>query len=300
MEFMASFTCNICGTYNEVEHFATEPASCGCGSNVRLRALVHLISMEIFGQSFPLPEFPRLKAITGLGMTDKECYSALLAQKFSYTNTYYDRDPRFDITERHSQAYGTYDFMVSADVLEHIAPPLDRALEETCLLLKSHGFLAATVYCDVSNESREHFPDLHEYRIVPLGGSRVLVNRRRDGTFEVTDNLKFHGGTGSTLEMRDLGITGLEAALLRAGFREVSYLTDDIPEIGVLFDHDVSQPLIARKAPVVFDGNARRQLIDLWRREREQVGRLKAEMRLAAQSRWLRLGRMFGVGPKLM
>src|SRR5690242_7055973 len=29
-----AFTCNICGACNVVEHFATEPASCGCGSNV--------------------------------------------------------------------------------------------------------------------------------------------------------------------------------------------------------------------------------------------------------------------------
>ena len=299
MDVMAPFTCNVCGTYNQGERFATEPASCGCGSNVRLRALVHLISMELFGVSFPLPDFPRLQAIAGLGMTDKECYSAALARKFDYTNTYYDRDPRLDIAERHPQAYGAYDFIVSADVLEHIAPPLDRALEETCLLLKPHGFLAATVYCDPGDELREHFPGLHEYRIVPLGGSPVLINRRRDGTVEITGDLKFHGGSGATLEMRDLGIAGLEAALLRAGFQEVSFLTDDIPEIGVFFDHDVSQPLIARKEPFILGGNARRELINLWRSERQQAAGLEARMRLAAQSRWLRLGRLFGAGPKL-
>ena len=76
-------------------------------------------------------------------------------------------------------------------------------------------------------------------------------------------------------------------------------LTDDIPEIGVYFDHDVSQPLIARKEPFVLDRNATRQLVDLWRSEREQVTGLDARMRLAARSRWLRLGRLFGAGPKL-
>jgi SAM-dependent methyltransferase len=299
MEGMASFTCNICGRYNEVERFATEPASCGCGSNVRLRALVHLLSMELFGLSLPLPEFPRIEAIAGLGMTDKECYAAPLAQKFSYANTFYARDPRFDISARHPREYGAYDFMLSADVLEHIAPPLERALEETCLLLKPHGFLAATVYCDAGGELREHFPDLHDYRIVPLGGAPVLINRRRDGTVEISSDLKFHGGSGATLEMRDLGLAGLEAALLRSGFREVSYLTDDIPEIGVHFDHDVSQPFIARKEPFVFDGDARRQLIERWRSERRQAAGLEARMGLAAQSRWLRLGRLFGAGPRL-
>jgi hypothetical protein len=33
-------------------------------------------------------------------------------------------------------------------------------------------------------------------------------------------------------------------------------------------------------------------------RERERAGRLAAQMRLASRSRWLRLGRKLGLGPK--
>ena len=75
------------GRYLELEHIATEPASCPCGSNVRTRALVHLVSMELFGRSIILKEFPRLKGIRALGMTDKECYASVLAGKFDYINT---------------------------------------------------------------------------------------------------------------------------------------------------------------------------------------------------------------------
>jgi len=196
---MVSFTCNICGAYNQVEHFATEPASCDCGSNVRSRALIHLLSMELFGQSLPLTEFPTLKAIRGLGMTDKEGYAKILADKFDYTNTFYDREPRFDFTESHPQLTGAYDFILSADVLEHIAPPVERALEEVCRLLKPRGFLGITIYCNPGDQMREHFPDLDEYRVVPLGESVVLINRRRDGALEIRDKLIFHGGSGSTL-----------------------------------------------------------------------------------------------------
>ena len=64
---MVRFTCNICSAYNEVEQFASEPATCACGSNVRLRALIHLLSNELFGRSLPLPAFPKMKAIRGLG-----------------------------------------------------------------------------------------------------------------------------------------------------------------------------------------------------------------------------------------
>ena len=95
---------------------------------MRLRALIHLLSVELFGRSLPLPGFPKLKAIRGLGMSDKDCYNGLLAEKFDYTNTFYDREPRLDFTESHPELAGQYDFILSADVLEHIAPPVERAL----------------------------------------------------------------------------------------------------------------------------------------------------------------------------
>ena len=286
-----TFTCNICGTRNSVENFATEPATCGCGSNVRLRALIHLLSMELFGVSMPLSEFPHLKSIRGIGMTDKECYAGRLAEKFDYTNTHYDREPRLDITQSHPDLAGTCDFLLAADVLEHIAPPVESAMEEMCRLLKPTGFLGVTIYRHPSDKMREHFPDLHEYRVVPLGETNVLVNRRRDGTLEVQDGLIFHGGTGETLEMREFGITALQNKLTAAGFQAVHLLAEDIPEIGVVFDPDVSQPLIARKQPYALGGAARRELIEQWRRQSAEIG-------LAAQSRWIKLGRSLGVGPK--
>src|SRR5258705_8594094 len=123
---MVSFTCNVCGSYNEIEQFASEPATCACGSNVRLRALIHLLSIELFGRSIPLPEFPRMKDIRGLGMPDKECCAQLLAEKFDYTNTFYDREPRFDSTQADESLWGRYDFILSADVLEHVGPPIER------------------------------------------------------------------------------------------------------------------------------------------------------------------------------
>ena len=66
--------------------FAIEPASCACGSNVRVRALIHLLSVELFGHSIVLADFPVMKSIRGLGMTDKACYADVLASKFDYKN----------------------------------------------------------------------------------------------------------------------------------------------------------------------------------------------------------------------
>lgn len=295
------FTCNICGLFNQVQRFATEPASCACGSNVRVRALIHLLSTELFGRNIPLVQFPRLPCIRGLGMTDQENYAEILASKFSYTNTFYDCEPRLDFSEPHPQLSDSYDFILSADVFEHVAPPVERAMNEVCRMLKPTGFLAATVPCTPDDQLREHFPELFEYRVVPIGESAVLINRRRDGALEVKQDLVFHEGRGATLEMRQFGVTLLRAKLLAAGFREVHFLTENLPEIGILFDQDVSQPLIARKAPFALDRTAQIQLADQWRAAQGRIleaDRLTAQVRMASKSRWLRLGRRLGLGPR--
>src|ERR1017187_2154875 len=121
---MVCFTCNICGADNEVEHFASEPATCACGSNVRLRALIHLLSIELFGRSLPLHGFPQMKAIRGLGMSDKDCYNGLLAEKFDYTNTFYDREPRLDFTESHPELEIQAGFAVELVQCFHHAVPV--------------------------------------------------------------------------------------------------------------------------------------------------------------------------------
>jgi SAM-dependent methyltransferase len=320
---MVEFVCNVCGSRNAIAQaeFATEPATCACGSNVRTRALIHLLSLELFGRSLLLPEFPRLKSLRALGMSDKPCYASRLQEKFDYRNTFYDREPRLDFSQPYVDLHGTLDFIVSADVLEHVAPPVEATLTEVFRLLKPHGFLVATVPCSSAEMLREHFPNLHQYRILPLGGASVLVNRRRDGRLEVTGDLAFHGGVGATLEMRQFTTAALYENLLAAGFTDTRFFNENVPEFGILFDYDVSQPLIAAKQQsFALAGAARADMVDLWRAAEDSAGRdrelaAKAEnaarqtralnetlterLRLAARSRWLRLGRAFGVGPRL-
>ena len=298
-----AFVCNICGKQNSTTNFATEPASCPCGSNVRVRALIHLLSLELFGHSMVLADFPVMKSIRGLGMTDKACYADVLANKFDYRNTHYDREPRLDFTQRHPELYGQYDFILSADVLEHVAAPVERTLEEAYSLLNARGILGMTIYCNPAGGMREHFPELNDYRLIHLGEKPVLINRRRDGTLEVTDDLIFHGGTGATLEMREFGITGLQSKLRDAGFRGFEILTANVPEFGIIFDSDVSQPLLARKEPFVMTIAMAAELVQRWQESVDQSARASEELerktRVAAESKWLRLGRRFGLGPEL-
>jgi hypothetical protein len=211
--------------------------------------MLHLLSVELLGRSIPLAEFPQLRSIRGLGLSDHEFYAGTLRDKFSYINTFLDREPRLDCTKHNRESYGAYDFILAADVLEHIAPPLDRALNEITSLLKPNGFLCVTVFCGLDADAREHFPGLFEYKVVQLGSKFVLVNMTAEGRSEVYDNITLHAGVGETVEMRTLGKGSLLAALRDAGFSEVEFLSQCIPEFGVEFDGETSQPLIARKAP---------------------------------------------------
>ena len=295
---MIQFTCNVCAKDNLAADLRRETPTCtGCGSNLRIRSMIRLLSTELFGKAIPLTEFPPLPQIKGLGLSDDWRYAAILANKFSYTNTCYDREPFLDIAKRHPDLYGTYDFIVSSEVFEHIPAPVERALEECHKLLKPNGFLCATVPFDSEGETREHYPDLYEYATVNLGGRPVLVNRRKDGSIEVHEALIFHRGAGATLEMREFSQAGLVGKLLGAGF------------ISVIFDSEYpegafSMPLIARKArfvlregdqPMADDLVRQLQIVEL----RSKVADLETKLRGVAESRWIKLGNRIGLGPRL-
>jgi SAM-dependent methyltransferase len=315
-----SFTCNICGVRNTVETIDWETPNCsGCGSNVRKRAIVYLLTRELFGESFILPDVPRIAAIKGIGLSDDLCYAVPLAGKFDYTNTYYDREPHLDITEPDPKLYGTYDFILSSDVFEHVPGPVERAFEQCFKLLKPEGFLCVTVPSSLDENTVEHYPDLYNYAIVPLGEEPVLVNRRKDGTLEIHDRLVFHGGHGATLELRLFSRKQLTEKLRNAGFSEVAFQDDAVEKFGIVLQ-GWSRPLVARKGAFVPSRDVFRELLQEYQsqatvlsevlRQRAEVSarlsRLQSEknvletkLRAAAQSKWVRLGNRLGRGPRL-
>jgi SAM-dependent methyltransferase len=290
-----------------------------------MRALIYLLALELFGEALPLPEFPRHDNIKGFGMSDALCYATLLAEKVDYTNTFYDRQPYLDITESHPDQFGTYDFILSSDVFEHVAPPVERAFEEAYRLLKPNGFLCITVPSShLVDETDEHYPDLHQYSIVELAGEHVLINRKRDKSLEIHGNLVFHGGIGATLEMRLFAQKDLERKLRAAGFSDVVLNGDPVERFGIVFEGLWSRPIVARKQPFAklsatappSQAEVVSQPVPPPPQESEvdsRVARLQKEnaalerrletaetqVRLAAGSRWLRLGRRLGLGPNL-
>ena len=67
------FTCNLCGRPNRCAstELTREARSCAsCGSNVRTRSLLRALSLELFGVSLPLPDFPCMKSLRGIGTSE--------------------------------------------------------------------------------------------------------------------------------------------------------------------------------------------------------------------------------------
>ena len=245
------FQCNICGQEGIIDlpNLGREVPSCStCNSSARIRSIIRALSLELFHRVLLLTDFPERKDLKGLGMTDSEWYASILAKKFSYENTYLHKEPRFDVAGDIKQdRLEASDCIISSEVFEHVAPPVGRAFENVYRMLKHGGVFILTVPYGLIPETIEHFPDLNEYEIIEENGSYRLHNVTRDGKTQEFSNLVFHGGPGSTLEMRMFGEDDLLAHLERAGFGEIKiHRTPDFIH-GVWWPEPWSLPISARK-----------------------------------------------------
>ncbi len=249
-----TFKCNICGTMCEAPAAALsreEPSCKSCGSTVRMRAMIHALSIALFGRAISLPEFPEKKDLIGKGMSDWDRYAKPLAKKLGYINTYYHKAPRLDITDISSQDIQSVDFLVSTDVFEHVAPPVNIAFENARKMLKPGGAFVFSVPYVLQGETLEHFPNLHEFKLETKEGKRTLINRTSDGNIEEFSELIFHGGEGETIEMRIFSESGLLKDLQHAGFNDVQIMKDPYFEFGIYWDSSWSLPIIAREENIL-------------------------------------------------
>jgi hypothetical protein len=90
----------------------------------------------------------------------------------------------------------------------------------------------------------------------------------------------------------------LREKLLLTGFDSIEFLSEDIREIGMVFTPELSQPLIARKGNFELTRAALREFVDLWRRTEERRDLFEKQIAMASTSRWVRLGRALGIGPR--
>jgi SAM-dependent methyltransferase len=217
-----TFECNLCGTHNHVDlaHLDREAPSCSaCGSNLRFRSIVDALSQRLFNASLPIHQFPGGDSRVGIGMSDASTYADRLAQVLRYQNTFYHTEPLFDITKPAAEHLGRYDFVITSDVFEHVAPPVAAAFTNLFNVLKPGGFVIFSVPFGLDADTLEHFPRLNEWSIeTTSSGGHQLRNRTVEGEEEVYDQLIFHGGPGTTLEMRLFSWPALQREFSRAGF----------------------------------------------------------------------------------
>ncbi len=243
------YDCNICGRPNAVDLTAMERESrtcLGCGSTLRHRSVVAALSRKLFaGRSLPLDEWEGVDALKVTGVSDAELIARALGQKVAYTNTFFHQAPFLDICAPAPEYFSSCDVLVCSDVLEHVPPPVDRAFEGMRKVIRPGGFLLMTVPCTALERTAEHYPDLHEYRIIERDGRSVLVNRTAEGRIEEFDDLVFHGGPGETLEMRLFAMNDLERNLRRAGFSAIEICAQPDFRHGVYWQRPYDVPVVA-------------------------------------------------------
>ena len=183
-------------------------------------------------------------------------YTNRLAHRVAFKNTFYHQEPRVDITDIDPAMLETLDFIVSSDVFEHVESPIGRAFVNARKLLKPDGVFVFTVPYfhpgEVGVVTTENFPEIHTWEITENENGPHLRNTKENGEIQYFHNLVYHGGPGSTLEMRRFSEWSVINELKKAGFDDIKLYVDPEPEHGIYWPLRHSAPFAARvsKKPV--------------------------------------------------
>jgi hypothetical protein len=109
--------------------------------------------------------------------------------------------------------------------------------------LKPGGLIIFSVpYLD--GETKEHFPDLWRYSMRAEGREWVVENETADGRHQSFTGLTFHGGPGTTLEMRIFGRDSLVKHFGDAGFGPIAIHHEEVAQFGIIWN-----PYVPEDAP---------------------------------------------------
>jgi SAM-dependent methyltransferase len=245
-----AFRCNLCGAKARatLAQLSRETPSCPrCRSTVRFRAIARLVVREATGVDAALPDLAPRRDVAGIGLSDAACYAEPLARAFAYTNTYFHAEPRLDVTNVPPSLHGRLDFVVASDVFEHVAPPVSRAFDGAYALLKPGGTFVMTVPFSLAPATVEHYPELHDWHVEESNGAWRVVNRTADGREQRFDAPVFHGGPGTTLEMRLFSRDAILRHLDGAGFTGVRIADEPCLAFGIHWPEPWSVPIVAKR-----------------------------------------------------
>lgn len=243
---LVRFRCNVCGERTSFprKELKRDIWSCRhCGSTVRWRSVIHALSMELFGKSLVIADFPYRPDLVGIGLSDWDGYADRLARKLGYTNTFFHKPPLLDITSVDPSQHCKYDFIISSDVFEHICQPVSKAFESARNLLKPGGVMILTVPY-VNGETREHFPEIRQFSVEQRDDAWILIGQTSDGRSKEFTSLTFHGGPGTTVEFRLFGKDSLLRYCSVAGFDSVQIHEETADDFGICWN-----PYVAEDAP---------------------------------------------------
>lgn len=243
---LVRFRCNVCGKRTSFprKELKRDVWSCRyCGSTVRWRSVIHALSLELFGESLAIDDFPYRPDLVGVGLSDWEGYGCRLEEKLGYTNTFFHKEPRLDISSVDPKQREVYDFIISSDVFEHVCPPISKAFENAHTLLKPGGVMILSIPY-VAGKTREHFPEICQFSVEQEGEAWVLIGKTPDGRTQQFRDLTFHGGPGTTVECRLFGEDGLLEDCDAAGFDPVRVHGETVEGYGICWN-----PYVAEDAP---------------------------------------------------
>lgn len=228
--------CNLCGVGKHIveNQIEREGSICSvCSSVWRTRAVGHCVSIGVGKVGVPLHNLDPDWSLRGLGIGDSVDLASSLSTKFNYTNTHLNDFPKLDLTAIAEELNGYFDFVVCSEILEHVLPPVDLALQNLFRLLKPGGFtvisvplLRVTNRVYVSNNGDldfaasvntiEYYPDLTSCKMI-RGEFHWETNQ---GKF-IDHNPELHGGGDDVIAFRLWSLMDLQARLKLLGFIDV-------------------------------------------------------------------------------
>ena len=190
-------------------------------------------------------------ALVAYGVSDWTNFKKYLAPKIGYVNTQFDpalgQDVlSLDITAPPAHLQNTADLVICSDVLEHVLAPVQRAFDGLGKLLRPGGVVVFSVPYSFE-KTIEHFPELYDWTLTGKGDARALTNTTQDGRHQRFENLVFHGGGASVLEMRLFGLDALRQHFDAAGFSVISLMDYDVLEYGIRFGFTWGRPMVATR-----------------------------------------------------